>query len=286
MINLFTVKSSPGGRAPAAPNNKTAVNRYIQPVIILMLLCAACTSAINQFAFYPDRDYTCPLPAYAGEVILETVDGIKLQAIIYRGKKQGSSIVIYFHGNAGNLYHRTAEAEKLLGTGCDVVVSGYRGYGRSTGKPSEEGIYIDGACVLDYVHRVLGYPYEKIFIYGRSLGTAVAVHTGAGIPLAGMILVTPLSSAEDFARDRVSDYSASYVKKDFRTIDKINKLTCPLLVIHGTADEVIPYSHGLKIFGAYNGTKQMVTITGGRHNDLEFTDPVLYWSSVRDFLAR
>lgn len=286
MVNLFTGKSAPAWSAPAALKNKTAIYRLIQPVLALMLLSPACTSAINQFAFYPDREYACVLPEGASEVSLETSDGVKLQAIIFSGKKRAGSIVIYFHGNAGNLYHRTAEAEKLFSTGCDVVVSGYRGYGRSTGEPSEEGIYIDGACVLDYIHRVLGYPYEKIFIYGRSLGTAVAVHTGAVIPLAGMILVTPLSSAEDFARDRISDYSASYVKKDFRTIDKINKLTCPLLVIHGTDDEVIPYSHGLKIFGAYNGIKQMVTITGGRHNDLEFTDPVLYWKSVRHFLAR
>ena len=255
-------------------------------LICIFIMLLSCRGVVNSFAFFPDRDYSCPLPVYASELMLETSDGIRLQCILMRHKPQSERIVIYFHGNAGNLYHRISEAERLFSTGCDVFLSGYRGYGRSSGEPDEEGIYEDGMCVLNYVHVAPGYSYKNIFIYGRSLGTTVAVNSAMYFDVAGVVLITPLYNGEELAKKFLPDFSVSVISGSFNSADKIKNLKCPVLFIHGTDDEVIPYSHGLMLYDTFQGNKKMVTITGGRHNDLEFTDQELYWGEVDKFLAR
>jgi fermentation-respiration switch protein FrsA (DUF1100 family) len=170
--------------------------------------------------------------------------------------------------------------------GYDLIISGYRGYGASSGKPTEEGIYEDGRTVLEYVTASLKYRPGKVYIYGRSLGTAVAVHCARGRDFAGVILVTPFTSAEEFITEKLPGLLSSFGRKRFRSIDKVHGLRSPVLFIHGTHDEVIPYSLGVKLYNACPGRKEFVTVNGGGHNNLEFVDPELYWSSVKRFLAR
>ena len=194
-------------------------------------------------------------------------------------------MVIYFHGNAGNLYHRIDEASEIYNMGHNVIISGYRGYGRSTGEPTEDGVYIDGRTVLEYVSGTLNYKQENIYIYGRSIGTAAAVEISQNITMGGVILITPLSSAADFISEKYTAILAGAGGNHFNSIGKIRNLKSPILIIHGTDDEVVPFNHGVKLYEAYQGKKQFVSIPGGGHNDLEFINPELYWNSVKSFIG-
>jgi len=257
-------------------------------MFLLSLLCS-CESMLNSMAFFPDTDYSVrkeKLPSYVDPINLTTNDGIMLEALYFRHSEKTGRIVIYFHGNAGNLYHRIHEGKIIFNMGYDLIISGYRGYGGSSGTPTEDGIYEDGKCILTYVTGTLNYSPDKVYLYGRSLGTTVAVHIAQNKDLGGVILITPLTSAAEFISEKFPGMLRSLGRKRFQSIEKINSLRSPLLVIHGTHDEVIPYNLGVKLYNAFSGRKEFVTIKGGGHNNLEFVDPGLYWSSVRNFLAR
>lgn len=258
-------------------------------IMLSLLTLTACESLINSLSFFPDTNYTVSsekLPVYIKPLMLVTKDGIKLEALYLHHEKGNRKIVIYFHGNAGNLYHRIDEASVIYNMGHNVIISGYRGYGMSSGEPTEDGIYIDGRTVLEYVSGTLHYKPENIYIYGRSIGTTVAVDISQNIPLGGVILITPLSSAADFIRDKYTGILAVAGKNHYNSIGKIRNLKSPVLVIHGTEDEIIPFNHGEKLYEAYQGKKFFVSIPGGGHNDLEFIDPELYWNPVNSFIEK
>lgn len=258
-------------------------------ILFSLITLISCESLINSLSFFPDTDYTVSsekLPVYIKPLLLGTKDSITLEALYLHHEKGNRKIVIYFHGNAGNLYHRIDEASVIYNMGHDVIISGYRGYGRSTGEPTEDGIYTDGRTVLNYVSDTLHYKPENIYIYGRSIGTTVAVEISQNMPLGGVILITPLSSADDFISEKYTYILAGAGKDHFQSIRKIRNLKSPLLVIHGTDDEIIPYALGVKLYEAYPGRKSFISISGGGHNNLEFIDPQLYWNSVGSFLHR
>ena len=97
--------------------------------------------------------------------------------------------------------------------------------------------------------------------------------------------MTPLTSAEDFIRAKYPGWMAGIGAGHFESEKKIGRLKSPILVIHGTSDEIIPYDLGLKLFNAYAGEKKLITVNGGRHNDLEYTDPGVFWPAIENFIA-
>ena len=262
------------------------IKLFILTVLIIHL--PACETLINTLSFFPDKNYLLSpedLPAYISQLTLNTEDGIELESLLFSHNKKSKKFVIYFHGNAGNVYNRIKEASVIYNMGYDLIISGYRGYGRSSGKPSEKGIFIDARTVLSYVINTLNYELGDIYIYGRSLGTTAAVEVSQNAALGGVILITPFTSSDDFAKEKFGSLLAYFGKGYFSSIDKINNLKSPLLVIHGTKDEVVPYSLGVKLYDAYSGLKEFVSISGGGHNNLELVAPDLYWNGVSGFLG-
>lgn len=262
--------------------------------ITLMLasltLVASCSGLINKFAFYPDRKTLIPessLPSCVQLINIMTSDRVKLEALYFsHGSLTAKSrLLIYFHGNAGNMYHRMEEANRLYEMGVDVLIVSYRGYAGSQGKTTEAGVYKDGRSTLDYTQKVLGYKSGNIIVYGRSIGTAVAVDAAQNQNTLGLILITPLTSGTDMARKMNVGSAEIFAGKSFDSIGKINNIRSPLLIVHGTGDEVIPFSQGKKIFDAYDGKKTFVAIEGGGHNNLEFIDQRLYFDSINNFIA-
>ena len=254
----------------------------------LLIFLPGCDGLVNSLSFFPDTGHLLNvdrLPPHVSEKLLVTPDGVKLQIIHFRHDKGSGKVVVYFHGNAGNLYGRIDEGERSFNMGHDFVISGYRGYGRSTGEPDEEGVYLDGRTVCDHVSGTLGYPADKIFIYGRSIGTTVAVDVSMGREYGGVILVTPFTSAVDFIKEKYPDIFCGIGYGHFESEKKINRLKSPVLIIHGTADEIIPYKLGVKLYNSYNGEKELVTIEGGMHNDLELTNPDVFWSAFESFIS-
>ncbi len=255
--------------------------------IPLFLSLTSCECVVNRFAFFPDTNSAVSpdrLPTSARELTITTSDGIKIQGIHFRSPERLEKLIIYFHGNAGNLYHRIDESTMLMKSGWDVLLIGYRGYGKSEGSPSEKGVYIDGESALNYAVVTLGYKLNMICLYGRSLGTAVAVNTAQNRDLARVILITPLSSGKDMSELFTGSMLSSLAGGTFDSIKKVNNIRVPVLIIHGTSDEIVPYVQGKMLYDKFTGTKKMVTIPYGRHNDLELTHPEMYWDSIYEFL--
>lgn len=259
--------------------------------LALAFSLSGCASAINRAAFYPDRIATVrdeELPTATRRVTIPTADGEKLEGF-FLPHEGATQLVIYFHGNGGNIAQRVPELAHIASLGANVLGVGYRGYGASTGRASESGIYRDGRAALDYAVRTLGFAPKQIVLFGRSLGTTVAIDLAAfaGVhrEFAGVVLVTPLTSAADMAKAHGAGGIAFLAGGAFKSESKVAHITVPVLVIHGTSDEVIPFPQGQRIYEKLLAPKRRVVIEGGHHNDLEFRDPEKYWGAIEQFLA-
>jgi fermentation-respiration switch protein FrsA (DUF1100 family) len=256
-------------------------------MILSTIIASGCNSLINKMTFHPDRKVltTEQLPAKVKEVFFETGDGIKIQAY-YLEQPSSRRMLIYFHGNAGNISHRIDDLIMIHSFNINVLGVSYRGYGKSEGKPGEAGIYMDGEAALDYVTDVLGYDIENVMVLGRSIGTTVAVHISQNIDLGGIILVTPLTSAKEFARTTSLSGISFLAGNSFNNIEKIGNVLCPTLVIHGTKDNVIPIKMGRKLFDKAIAEKRFIEIEGAGHNDLSTIYGFMYWPQVQEFIDR
>lgn len=246
-----------------------------------------CQFIINFFAFFPDRMDLIPtdeLPAGVEEVFIATPDGMKLQCY-WLPRPQSQWVLIYFHGNAGNIGHRLPELATLAGMGINVLGVGYRGYGKSTGRPSEKGIYEDGRAALSHVTANLGFQSERVILLGRSLGSAVAIEIGKNRHLGGYILVTPFTDGKGMARHSGIRLLAPFVGNPFDNLSKIGLLRAPLLMIHGTKDEVVPFTMGQKLFERAPYPKQFIKLQGFGHNDISLEHTGGYRTAVTRFIA-
>jgi fermentation-respiration switch protein FrsA (DUF1100 family) len=176
--------------------------------------------------------------------------------------------LIHFHGNAGNISHRLAEAAALTATGFDVLLIDYRGYGRSTGRPHEEGLYHDARAALAAATERRGVDPSRIFYLGESLGGAVALALALEHPPRGLVLQSTFTSVRDMARLHYAVVPGFLVPDAYPSLRRIEQLRAPLLVIHGEADEIVPFSHGRRLFAAAPEPKRFHPVGGAGHNDL------------------
>lgn len=259
---------------------------FIIIVISCLMAFYGCKSVVNKLAFYPDRTDVIPahkLPEGVKEVFIETEDKLHIQAY-FIPNRNSHKILIYFHGNAGNIGHRLPDLLQLHGFGINVLGISYHGYGKSEGKPGEEAIYMDGRAAIDYTTKELGFTLENIIIFGRSIGTAAAIETALGRTIGGLILVTPLTSGKEEARAAGLGSVSSLAGTSFNNMGKIEKVSCPLLVIHGTKDEVIPFQMGKAIYDRAKGKKEFVSIEGANHNNLSGQYGNKYWPPIYHFI--
>lgn len=255
-------------------------------VTALGLFLSGCKEVVNKLAFHPDNVNFIPtneLPVGIEEFSIETDDKLNITSL-FLPAAGSDKVVIYFHGNAGNIYHRIPSLIQLRKFGINVVGAGYRGYGKNEGEPSEDGVYLDGKAIFNYVSNKLGFSHKNIIILGRSIGTTVAINTTQNEEIGGLILVAPLTSGRAHANAGSLSSVSSLAGDSFNNISKIKNIKTPILVIHGTKDRVIPYSMGKEIFNAASSKKKLVTIDGAGHNDLNNVHAQKYWSSIFNFL--
>ena len=160
-----------------------------------------CKPLVNHMAFYPDSTDVPPdhiMPEGVEEFFMTTEDQVRIHGL-YLPAAGSEQVLIYFHGNAGNIFHRITGFFQLRSAGVNVVGVSYRGYGKSEGSPSEEGIYQDADAVFDYVTRRLGFSENNIILFGRSIGASVALNLAQHKNLKGMVLVSPLTRARQTA---------------------------------------------------------------------------------------
>lgn len=220
--------------------------------------------------YFPDGRRTPPAAAgfpQAEEVTLITSDGETLVAwhVAPRGNKP---VVLYFQGNAGALDLRVGRFQWLTADGTGLVALCYRGYGGSSGKPSEAGLIWDALAAYDFA--AARYPPARIVPWGESLGTAVAIALAAERKVGGLILDAPFTSATDVGAAVYPFVPVRWLIKDtFRSDLRIARVSAPLLVLHGERDRVVPLRFGEALFALAREPKCMVRFPNGNHVDLD-----------------
>ncbi len=220
----------------------------------------------------------------AEEVKISTSDGETLEAWWIPVSGNGGPVLLFFHGNAGNRENRIHNLAGLWRAGISVLIFDYRGYGGSTGSPSEEGLMRDGLAAFDWLNGRLG--GRPIVLFGRSLGGAVAAGVAAHRPVRGLILESTFTSVPEMAR-RVLPLPGIHLvtRSKFDALESVKGLKIPLLVIHGTADELVPFEMGRRIFDAAPGSGKIFRpVRGGHHNDTYDLAGEEYYRWMRNFL--
>jgi fermentation-respiration switch protein FrsA (DUF1100 family) len=227
---------------------------------------------------YPAPTHTPPNPAQAGAerlavVTYETEDGLTLRGW-FRAAGAGQPTIVYFQGNAGHIAERAFKSAPWLDAGYGVLYAGYRGYGGNSGSPSEQGLARDADAAMAFVARN-GAAAGDVVLYGESLGTGVATAlahrlAGAGTPVRGLILETPFTSMADAAAVHYPWLPVRLLIKDtFDIAGRVGAVAAPVLVLHGTADRVVPFAHGKAVFDAAAEPKSVAWFEGGDHTDLD-----------------
>ena len=226
-------------------------------------------------------------PADAGmdyeEVAIETADGVTLHGWFVAG--QSARVLLFFHGNAGNISHRLDSIAQFQDLGLSVLIVDYRGYGQSGGRTTEKGVYRDADAAWRYLVENRGVAAGDIVIFGRSLGASVASRLAMERRPGALIVESSFTSVPDIAQELYPWLPAKWLSRlSHATRDHIREVRCPVLVVHSRDDEIIPFHHGERIFAAANEPKTLLAIRG-THNDAFLRDAVAYSHGLREFLS-
>ncbi len=238
--------------------------------------------------YYPVRQLTAT-PSQIGlayeRVAIDTEDGVRLDGwFIPADVSRGT--VLFFHGNAGNISHRLDSIAIFHKLNYSVLIFDYRGYGQSEGKPSEEGTYRDGEAAWRYLTEQKQVAPREIVFFGRSLGGAVATCLAARQTPRACILESVFTSAPDLAAQLFPLFPSRLLcRYDYNTAAAIKKINCPVLIIHSPQDDIIPFSHGRKLFEAASEPKAFLEIRGD-HNTGFLASGSLYTNGLADFLEK
>ena len=223
---------------------------------------------LNTLLFFPERKLSATPQTPYDELAIETEDGERLHAWWIPAARRPVGHVLFCHGNGGNIGDRVLHAALLHAVGCDVLLFDYRGYGRSTGRASEEGTYRDAraarAALLDRREVDAGH----VLYIGESLGGAVAVALAHEAPPAGLVLVSTFTSVRDIARRHYPFVPAAVVPDAYPSLRLVRDLRAPLLVLHGDRDDLVPLMYGQELYDAAPQPKWMHVLAGVGHNDL------------------
>lgn len=254
----------------------------------LVVLAGLVRWAEPHLAFFPfaGEDIT---PQHHGiaftPLTITTADGERLRAW-HLPRADARAQVVYFHGNGGNLSVWSDVLVGLWRERFDVVAVDYRGYGLSTGRPSEQGLYRDAEATVTYTQSHLRRADLPLLYWGRSLGSTVAAYAAARQAPDGVILEAGFPDVRAvLAGNPVLWLLSVFSTYRFPTAAWMSTVTTPTLVLHGTRDSVIPYRLGERLHDALPGPKRFVAIDGGDHNDPTPADAARYWSAVGDFVA-
>ncbi len=219
-----------------------------------------------------DRGYQVT-PASIGlrfdALTLVTDDGEKLDGWHVPAKAGASArgLVLVFHGNAGNIGHRLDYLRMFHDLGYASLIVDYRGYGHSSGKPSEEGTYLDASAAWRHATGALGYPATRIVVFGESLGGAVAAQLASSQRPAALVLASTFTSVPDLGAEIYPWLPVRALARiRYDTRERLATIAAPVLVIHSRGDDIIPFAHGEQLFAAARPPKRFLEIEGG-HND-------------------
>lgn len=238
--------------------------------------------------FFPSRDDPDPAPVLAGvrgrDVRISASDGTGLHAWWFSVPE--APAVLFLHGNAGHVGDREPLALGLVERGLSVLLLEYRGYGKSEGRPSEEGLALDARAGYEFL-RAKGRGVGGIVIFGRSMGGAVAAGLAGTTSPDGLVLEAAFTSLEAMARDLypfLPGFLFGRLEGRFSTERALEGVEAPVLVIHGTRDEIVPFRMGTELLEAAGPSAEWMPVAGAGHNDVHVVGGAAYFDGVADFV--
>lgn len=258
-------------------------------VRILVLLAVVGYLALVALALMSDRIIFQPHPSSYRFAELQSSMGAKVQPVVipsgpvkitavYLPSESARFTLLFSHGNAEDIGDDLPMLNEFRAAGFAVLAYDYRGYGSSEGISSEKSLYADVDSAYSYATRELHIAPDKIISFGRSLGCAAAIHLAATHPVAGLIAEAPFLSAF-----RVLTHVRLLPWDKFDNAAQIRKVRCPVLVIHGQADSVVPFWHGEQIYQLANEPKRNLWVNHAGHNDVLMVASKRYFAALEDF---
>ncbi|MFA5059592.1 MAG: alpha/beta hydrolase [Candidatus Omnitrophota bacterium] len=218
------------------------------------------------------------------DVYFKTQDNLLLNGWFI--KSPGAlTTVLFFHGNAGNISHRLEKIVLFRQLGLNTFIIDYRGYGKSEGKPTEEGIYKDASAALDYLSTRDDINRNRLIVYGDSLGGVVAVDLASRKKVAALIVDSSFPSAADVSKTIFPFIPSFFLRTKMDSAKKVKQVTIPKLFIHSTNDEIIPFALGKKLFDLAGSPKEFLSITGG-HNTNHIDSHDVLIKNITQFLKK
>jgi uncharacterized protein len=264
---------------------------WVAPLVLVVVAVLVLTWLVRRaepwLAFFPVSGETVTPDSFGiafTPLTITTKDGERLRAW-HLPREDARAQVVYFHGNGGNLSIWSDVLAGLWQERFEVIALDYRGYGLSTGRPSEQGLYRDTDATLAHLHGGLRRPDVPLIYWGRSLGTTMAAYAASRHPPDGVVLEAGFPSVRSVLETNPVMWALSWVSSyRFPTAAWMAEVRQPTLVLHGDSDRVIPYRLGQRLYATLEGPKTFVTIPGGDHNDPAPRDAEAYWRAVSEFV--
>ncbi len=261
-------------------------------ILFLFLLCYLAILLLvfllqKQMVYHPFRGIRST-PSDIGllyrEVSIKTSDGLRLCGWLV-GDDKNRDVILHFHGNAGNISHRLDSFFIFNRLGLNTFIFDYRGYGRSQGVPSEQGTYLDAEAAWQYLIETEHIPSERIILFGRSLGGAVAARLATKVKAKALILESTFTSVPDLGADLYPFLPVRLLARyKYNTRAFLPGVNVPVLIIHSPEDEIIPFSHGKALYEAAKEPKHFLRISGS-HNEGFFHSKEIYMEGLKEFLS-
>ena len=227
---------------------------------------------VDSLTYFPDRELYGE-PSDVGlaftDLTISTEDGERLHSWwIPTRVAPVRGHVLFFHGNAGNVSHRMEHARALSAAGLDLLLVDYRGYGQSTGRPSEEGLHLDARASLAALRAGDRVDPQRVVYMGESLGAAVALRLALESPPLACVLQSAFTSLRDVGREHYPAALASLAGAAYPSRERIARLSVPVLILHGEDDDIVPVAHARTLFAAAPEPRRLHIVPGAGHNDL------------------
>ncbi len=217
----------------------------------------------DRFLFPAPQNLQPPAAGFEA-VAITTSDGLEL-TVHWRAPQDGKPVVVWFHGNASSLAGSTYETQLLAEEGYGLLLASYRGYGGNPGNPSEDGFYRDGRAAMAFLQNQ-GVRQDRMIIAGSSIGSGTAVQMASEHSPIALMLVSPFTSLVDVAADALPVFPVRILMKHrFANAEKLPDLDMPILVLHGDADDVVPFEQG-RALSQTNAAADFVAFPGAGHD--------------------
>jgi fermentation-respiration switch protein FrsA (DUF1100 family) len=217
------------------------------------------------------------------EALFTTQDGLELSG--WYIPNEGAELTLLFcHGNAGNITHRLDSVNIFRELGVNCFIFDYRGYGNSEGKPTEEGTYLDAKAAFEWLRENKKAGAHNVIIFGRSLGASIATQLASQVKPRGLIVESGFTSYANMGQ-KIYPYMPVrwFATFSYNTLEYLQKVHCPVLIVHSRTDELVPFQFGLELYEAANEPKKFVEITGS-HNDGFLISGQIYTNNLREWL--